>query len=342
MRPDVGEEGHSRVQLHREGGGRRGDRLLVHRVILETFVGPAPTPETQGRHLDRNPQNNAARNLQWGDQPSNWQDSKRHGTHRRHSKLTHDDATAIRARHAAGETGEALAREYGVSATQIRNIAAGRQWSIDPPIPWPLANVWAGVSAEDQCRADERIHDLLATPAAVRFVSCEPLLGPVDLARIELVKRVEGSPRGGVHLDALAGRYFESGMPYIGEWDVDGPCPEGRAPIRLDWVIVGGESGPNARPMHIAWARTIRDQCAAVSVPFFFKQWGEFLPDGLLQNMGARGLLMREDGSRPTEEDAQQMFDCTFDYSGWQHFSHAGKRRAGSLLDGVEHKEWPR
>lgn len=96
---------------------------------------------------------------------------------------------------------------------------------------WPSRNVWIGVSVEDQKRAELRIPALLDTCSAVRFLSCEPLLGPIDLS------------------------------PWIGS---------------IDWVIVGGESGPGARPMHPDWARSLRDQCVAAGVPFFFKQWGEW------------------------------------------------------------------
>lgn len=108
-------------------------------------------------------------------------------------------------------------------------------------INWPLPNVWLGVSVEDQTRSDERIPDLLATPAAVRWLSCEPLLGPVDLH----------------------------------DWIVR--SQNGFGPP-LDWIVAGGESGPGARPMHPDWARALRDQCAAAGVPFFFKQWGEWCP----------------------------------------------------------------
>lgn len=122
---------------------------------------------------------------------------------------------------------------------------------------WPLPNVWLGVSAEDQARADERIPDLLATPAAVRFVSAEPLLAPLDLTAISW---------GGDFIcgstDALRG--IDTCLEFPGE-----PRPSRG---KIDWVIVGGESGPGARPMHPDWARAIRDQCAAAGVPFFFKQ----------------------------------------------------------------------
>ena len=147
---------------------------------------------------------------------------------------------------------------------------------------WPLANVWLGVSAEDQKRADERVPDLLATPAAVRFVSAEPLLGAIDFARIEVIPdRLDdcGSlKRCGIRLNALKGTSCESGLPYQSLWNGEGEPPT-TPPPRLDWIIVGGESGRNARPMQIAWARSIRDQCAGAGVGFFFKQFGEFAPD---------------------------------------------------------------
>jgi protein gp37 len=124
----------------------------------------------------------------------------------------------------------------------------------------PLPNVWLGTSVEDQASADERIPHLLATPAAVRFLSCEPLLGPVDLTRI---MQPACDPR-----DALEGSFFAEdsfwGRLYY----------ERRKHPRIDWVIVGGESGPRARPMDLAWARSLRDQCAAAGVSFFMKQLG--------------------------------------------------------------------
>ncbi len=129
----------------------------------------------------------------------------------------------------------------------LRIADAGRPW-----FDWPLPNVWLGVSAEDQATADERVPILLDTPAAVRWLSAEPLLGPLDLRQIRL--RGELST-----LDALAPRR--------------GHMEEFRWP-RLDWVVAGGESGPGARPMHPAWARALRDQCSAAEAAFHFKQWG--------------------------------------------------------------------
>ena len=109
------------------------------------------------------------------------------------------------------------------------------------PLPsWPLPNVWLGVSAEDQQWADIRIPALLETPAAVRWVSAEPLLGPINF------------------------------RPWFWSADRDEVLPG------LDWLVAGGESGPGARPMHPEWARDLRDQCEEAGVPFLFKQWGEY------------------------------------------------------------------
>lgn len=138
---------------------------------------------------------------------------------------------------------------------------------------WPLPNVWLGVSVEDQRRADERIPDLLATPAAVRFLSCEPLLGPVRL--------FGGSDDRKQIWNWLTG---ETGTMHFDGPDFDyGP--------HIDWVIVGGESGPGARPMANDWAQAIVYQCQAASVPVFVKQLSsggpkpikdiELFPEGL-------------------------------------------------------------
>lgn len=111
---------------------------------------------------------------------------------------------------------------------------------------WPLPNVWIGVSVEDQKTADERIPLLLSTPAAMRFISAEPLLAPVDITSI-----ARRSAAG--YMRPLDGRFNT-----------------------INWVIAGGESGPHARPSNPEWFRSLRDQCAGAGVPFFFKQWGEW------------------------------------------------------------------
>jgi protein gp37 len=115
------------------------------------------------------------------------------------------------------------------------------------------ANVWLGATIVNQAEADRDIPKLLATPATIRFLSMEPLLGPVDLRPL--------------------GQVYYAGGDFYGQ-----PM---RAPMideALDWIIVGGESGPGARPMHPDWLISLRDQCAAAGVPFLFKQWGEWAP----------------------------------------------------------------
>lgn len=125
----------------------------------------------------------------------------------------------------------------------------------------PFHHVWLGVSVEDQETADERIPILLDTPAAVRFISAEPLLGPVDLAH-----HLRGFNRDemGLRDDPLAASLLSAGIESGHAW----------ARPALHWVICGGESGPGARPMHPDWARGLRDQCAAAGVAFFMKQMG--------------------------------------------------------------------
>lgn len=189
----------------------------------------------------------------------------------------------------------------------------------------PLPNVWLGVSAEDQRRADERIPDLLATPAAIRYLSAEPLLGPIDLTMIPTGGRIGDSILCG---DALRGP------------------PDMQSGGSLDQVIVGGESGQGARPMHPDWARSLRGQCAAAGVPFFFKQWGSWGPGAnFAADTSARKAYLGEvqtlqiAGSRevrlciPTRFDDELGPPLTLE--------NYGKKAAGRLLDGIEHNGMP-
>lgn len=182
----------------------------------------------------------------------------------------------------------------------------------------PLTNVWLGVSVEDQERADERIPLLLQTPAAVRFLSCEPLLGAIDLT------------------DALA--------PAVG-----------RPFIPLHWVIAGGESGHNARPMHPEWARALRDQCTAAGVPFFFKQWGEWIDaDNWLDLIERGSSTLLQNGRewrpvRPLNFDSAAFLAAITGRGGkFEHLSsghtmiRVDKHPAGRVLDGREWNEFPR
>lgn len=114
---------------------------------------------------------------------------------------------------------------------------------------WPLPNVWLGTSVENQAAADERIPYLLDTPAAIRFLSCEPLLGPVDLWYPAF---------------SVIDRYGEPSSPR---------CERDGSPV-IKWVIVGGESGKFARPMDLRWARNIQEECNEAGVALFMKQLG--------------------------------------------------------------------
>jgi len=155
---------------------------------------------------------------------------------------------------------------------------SGDAWAdIEPPKPfdrflsptpgvfgtnWPLKNVWLGVSTENQAAADERIPLLLQTPAAVRWVSAEPLLGPIDFNAIHGGRELESGAREDWWESALSGKRLDV---YAGE-DVDAP--------KLDWVVCGGESGPGARPCDMHWLLSIVDECTAAGVPVFVKQLG--------------------------------------------------------------------
>jgi protein gp37 len=138
----------------------------------------------------------------------------------------------------------------------------GHVFGFDPHDYWPLPNVWLGTSAEDQATLDERVPYLLRCPAAVLFVSLEPLLGPVDLMRLSIEIPGTIAPDDGWK-DVAIGKHLAR---------------------NLDWVIVGGETGPGARPMDPDWARSIRDQCRAAGVAFFMKQMAGKapVPDDLL------------------------------------------------------------
>lgn len=154
----------------------------------------------------------------------------------------------------------------GDDGTRLLEAAPDEKTALALYQQWPLPNLWLGVSVEDQQRADLRIPALLDTPAAVRWLSMEPLLGPVDLRAVPGLDGQWGR----------SGRHHGSGAP---------DCPrslhhhhDDRCRFPIDWVVVGGESGLASRPMQVDWARSLRDQCSAAGVPFFFKQWGGRTP----------------------------------------------------------------
>lgn len=141
---------------------------------------------------------------------------------------------------------------------------------------WPLPNVWLGTSVESQKWADVRVPQLLNTPAAVRFLSCEPLLGPVDLTKWAWCNRDGGDYRG-----------FASSR-YCRLWFGHGDACRTAVLPQLDWVIVGGESGPRARPMNPEWARVLRDDCIDADIAFLFKQWGGLHPKAAGRELDGR------------------------------------------------------
>ncbi len=197
------------------------------------------------------------------------------------------------------------------------------------PAYWP--GVWFGVSVEDQRRADERINILLNLPVSLRWISAEPLLGPLDLTRVNYgvhddFKDCGGHPDpyfpidsvGVGYTDALRGRYLGGTRTPDGKepdegWEVGFTMPG------IDWVVAGGEPGPGARPMHPDWVRGLRDQCEAAGVPFLFKQWGEWSP----------GVRCDRPNAIPHRfEDGTLM-------------GRHGKKSAGRLLDGRAWDDYP-
>ena len=256
----------------------------------------------------------------------------------------------------------ALDFEGGVSDQQA---AKANQWYLDHynqsgrgicdlPIPWPLPNLWLGATVESGDYLS-RIDDLMATPAAVRFVSIEPMLGPVDLRQWLI-------PQGTDHkyacdIETETGGYPASCLHHPG---CDGCEPQ---PTRwdpaLDWVICGGETGPGARPMHPDWVRDVRDQCVSAGVPFFFKSWGEWAPlpepfsytpavgSGNREYNLALGRYRKKHHAtlllddRPEGWPPYMIREGTGLTDGEGGMACVGKKRAGRLLDGREWNQMP-
>ena len=173
-----------------------------------------------------------------------------------------------------------------------------------------LSNVWIGVSVEDQKTADERIPILLKTPAALRWVSAEPLLGPIEF--------------GSVDMHGVAKVYREKIINH------------------LDWVVVGGESGHGARPMHPDWVRGIQRQCEEANVPFLFKQWGEWEDQSNKEKCSSEILCHTQDMNvLGAGCKYGGMLDPDWREKGGAIMGKVGKKAAGRLLDGVEYDQYP-
>lgn len=208
---------------------------------------------------------------------------------------------------------------------------------------WP--NVWIGTTVENQVEADRRIPIFLNVPARVRFLSCEPLLGPLELRQIAHGKRMF-YPLQELTWKQLWKRYWPnkgSGISYSdarASYDSDGGVwpPDNTRPRGIDWVICGGESGRESRPMNINWARHLRDQCKKAGVPFFMKQWGDWSPtsDHEANRVPWGGwVAFAGHGQDP---DVANLFAS----KGAAPVIRIGKAKAGRMLDGCEHREFPK
>lgn len=187
----------------------------------------------------------------------------------------------------------------------------------------PLPNVHLGVSAEDQAAADKRIPLLLQTPAAVRFVSAEPLLGPIDLTTL-ITEQSHTTRRG---WDALKGEDFIENFTVNNRWENRRVWTSNLYP-RLDWVIGGFESGSQARPGHPDWARSLRD----TGISFFWKQHGEWLHSSQAITQQQKTACVVEAVSKPPRKHTWQDGSASY---------FVGKKAAGRLLDGREWNEMP-
>jgi len=152
-------------------------------------------------------------------------------------------------------------------ARRMRKLPSAKrilEWKREGYLQFPPRNVWLGVSVEDQETADKRIPLLLKTPAAVRWISAEPLLGPIDLHQYTFQFSVCQVPKDGTTVRALRGMLHQAGKHLAQSQGTD----------LLDWIVVGGESGPNARQTNVEWVRSLINQASAGCVPIFVKQLG--------------------------------------------------------------------
>ncbi|TMR28343.1 DUF5131 family protein [Actinomadura geliboluensis] len=209
-----------------------------------------------------------------------------------------------------------LLRDSRFTAAVYERAAAdhGRAPVAAPYRRWPLPNVWLGVSAENQPWAERRIPALIETPAAVRFVSAEPLLGPINLTRAVWTcgsERAHGLTASYVHAGGCCDRFHG-----------------------IDWVITGGESGPGARPAHPDWFRSLRDQCHAAKVAYFHKQHGAHTWQSPAPARRPDGYVNAATGATRAPGDVPETGQ-------WAPVWRVGKKHAGRLLDGRTHNDSP-
>lgn len=228
----------------------------------------------------------------------------------------------------------------------VRAITVGREGWADNYFP----HVWIGASICNQSEANRDIPKLLAVPSSKRFLSMEPLLGPVELNGHDY-SLAPGLTEGKDWLTGRTSQYSDifggSASPWLEREDFD--FPQDYQSPRIDLVIAGGESGCRARPMHPEWVRSLRDQCRAARVPFIFKQWGEWIPRSDFYHKFADGLSCADldPGAskwpciRLTQEGRNGRDLAHASDGDDAYMQRVGKKMAGRLLDGALHHEFP-
>lgn len=194
----------------------------------------------------------------------------------------------------------------------------------------PLPNHWVGVSVENQEWLNKRTYDHLMTPAWLRWLSCEPLLGPLDLTDVRFK-----DDDCDISLNSLTGR---AEVLNSNSMDIISDEPENP---RYEWIVLGFESGAKARPGHPNWARKVRDDCNKAGVPFFFKQWGSYSPMSITDKVKKVGMCshcgfnfpVTQAGAEEHSKRCNKQAMCMY---------RVGKKTSGNVLDGHEHKEYPK
>ncbi|AZZ92787.1 DUF5131 family protein [Hahella sp. KA22] len=221
---------------------------------------------------------------------------------------------------------------------QVLTKRADRMHKLLNQLGPPLSNVWLGVSTENQETANNRIPKLLGTPAAVRWISAEPLLGALDLTNMPW------------RLNGVSGEVVKTMNALTGETTALDPLFNRREQLpSINWVVVGGESGQNARPMHPIWAESLRDQCQRANVPFFFKQWGSWAPRSKCWNAGTdfssldpqcrrwpHVIRLGEHG-----RNTRHLSHCDDKAGREVYMQNVGKKLSGRTLDGRTWDEFP-
>jgi protein gp37 len=221
------------------------------------------------------------------------------------------------------------------------------QWMVNRiNTAWPLPNVWFLATCCNQEEAERNIGTLLQIPAAIRGVSIEPMLGSIDLVELNILK--EDAPL--LRYNALKGEaHFSFGDGGDAVFDKncdDKPLARGK----LDWVICGGETGKNARPMNPKWGRDLRDQCKGANIPFFFKSWGEFVPHTINQIAHKEHAGQMVPYTTVSSTDRKWLgktrywcipFDANDDYRDIDVMERVGKKAAGHLIDSEEWRQFP-